>query len=653
MSIPSTPRWPADETGVPEIAGDECFGDLVDKLCQFFEHKIKLPHTFEDLRRSQEGRAVQPLIAYLSTQVDHPALVSALLALKGHFSALEETSDEPGVNEARGYACEFVAWQFLTNLKEADIIESLLVELPPATTPTTSNPPNGYHSGENERDTTHADERSPLLPVSNTDYFGHGDSPRSRFGSLMSQCENLSALELATVSGAKKFLSQRPVQKIINGLWKGDIVFWETLSLHSEKKPKKYNRKQADPFSRLRVPLYLKIFETLFFAAFLGLYYAVLVQRNNARVTIPEILLYVWIASFAYDEFSDWLDAGQSSFYASDFWWTWDISIVVVGFVFCIMRIVGLTTANATTIDLAYDVLGLEALFLVPRIFSLLSLNRYFGTLIPCLKEMTKDFIKFLSLVVILYLGFLTTFVLLARDSRFNAKQMSWILIKVFFGSSYLGFDVAEEISPFFGPPVMLVFVTLTNILLITSLISLLSNSLSKVLDHARDEYLFIYSVYVLEASSSNRLTYFLPPLNLIPLVIRPLRLVIPSERLRSVRIVLLKATHLPLVFAIWAYEQLTDTRNLDVKATSFSGPQTPTPPKKALRLPVNSPRLLMAEAPNSFARKPQKPQARAGSTETDAPLKALVLKLSTQVEELTAMVSQLQQQREASTSVA
>lgn len=122
------------------------------------------------------------------------------------------------------------------------------------------------------------------------------------------------------MTGAKKFLSQRPVQKIINGLWKGDIVFWETLGLHSVKKPKKYNRKQADPFARLRVPLYLKIFETLFFAAFLGLYYAVLVKRNNTRVTIPELLLYVWIASFAYDEFADWLDAGQTSFYASDFW---------------------------------------------------------------------------------------------------------------------------------------------------------------------------------------------------------------------------------------------------------------------------------------------------------------------------------------------
>ncbi|KAF7680904.1 hypothetical protein GT037_002555 [Alternaria burnsii] len=663
MSMPSTPRWPADETGVPDIVGDECFGDLADKLCQFFEHTIKTPHTFEDLRRSQEGKALQPLILYLSTQVDHSALVSALLALKGHFSALEEASDEPGVNEARGYACEFVAWQFLTNLKEADIIESLLVELPPATAPNTPDASSHHHTYEDGRDVPHADERSPLLPVSNGDYFGHSDSSRSRFGSLMSRCENLSALELATVSGAKKFLSQRPVQKIINGLWKGDIVFWETLNLHSEKKPKKYNRKQADPFSRLRVPLYLKIFETLFFAAFLGLYYAVLVQRNNTRVTVPEILLYVWIASFAYDEFADWLDAGQTSFYASDFWWTWDISIVVVGLVFCIMRIVGLTTSNAATIDLAYDVLGLEALFLVPRIFALLSLNRYFGTLIPCLKEMTKDFVKFLSLVVILYLGFLTTFVLLARDSRFNPKQMASCSIEVTNVQSIDWYipsaDVAEEISPFFGPPVMLIFVTLTNILLITSLISLLSNSLridideEKVLDHARDEYLFIYSVYVLEASSSNRLTYFLPPLNLIPLVIRPLRLVFPSERLRSVRIVLLKATHLPLVSAIWAFEQLTDTRNRRVKVTSFSGPQTPTLPRKALRLPVNSPRLLMADAPNMPGRRPHKHQAPAGFTETDAQLKTLVLKLSAQVEELTAMVSQAQQQREASTSVA
>ena len=42
-------------------------------------------------------------------------------------------------------------------------------------------------------------------------------------------------------------------------------------------------------------------------------------------MTPAEVLLYIWIAGFAYDEFGEFNDAGQLSFYASDFWWTWDI----------------------------------------------------------------------------------------------------------------------------------------------------------------------------------------------------------------------------------------------------------------------------------------------------------------------------------------
>ena len=60
------------------------------------------------------------------------------------------------------------------------------------------------------------------------------------------------------------------------------------------------NRK-ADPYCRLRVPKYLKSFEAVFFASFLALYYAVLVERNAHNITATEILLYIWIASFAYD----------------------------------------------------------------------------------------------------------------------------------------------------------------------------------------------------------------------------------------------------------------------------------------------------------------------------------------------------------------
>lgn len=82
-----------------------------------------------------------------------------------------------------------------------------------------------------------------------------------------------------------------------------------------------------------------------------------------------------------------------------------------------------------------------------------------------------------------------------------------------------------------------------------------------------------MYSVYVLEASTSNRLTHFYPPLvpsllqfslvssliwfqNLVALILmRPLRLCISSDGLRRERVLLLKITHMPIVAIIWVWE--------------------------------------------------------------------------------------------------
>ena len=38
-----------------------------------------------------------------------------------------------------------------------------------------------------------------------------------------------------------------------------DILFWNSISTHSEKKVQIYNKERSDPFCRLKVPLYLKI----------------------------------------------------------------------------------------------------------------------------------------------------------------------------------------------------------------------------------------------------------------------------------------------------------------------------------------------------------------------------------------------------------
>jgi hypothetical protein len=247
-----------------------------------------------------------------------------------------------------------------------------------------------------------------------------------------------------------------------------------------------------------------------------------------------------------------------------------------------IIGIAGLVRHDHHLSSWAFDVLALEALFMIPRISSILSLSPYWGTLIPCLKEMGKDFVKFMVFVIIFYLGFLTTFSLIGRNA-FSIPQMVLLLTKIFYGSGYLGFDVMSDIDPLFGPPLMIIFITFTNILLLGSLTGILSNSFLRVTNHAREEHLYVYAVYILEASTSNRLTHFYPPFNLLALVLfRPWALLYPkSPCIRTSRIQLLKVTHLPIVAAIQAYEVLIGQQSGHYKSSFAEEPLVPTRGRK------------------------------------------------------------------------
>lgn len=258
-------------------------------------------------------------------------------ALKWHYHADKENQT---LAESRSFACEIVAWRFLTRLSEREAVDFCLYEIPlPPLAPTNTD--------------IEANEDSPLLP-SHHDPDRPSSSKRGQLLTSVSRLTNLSddavaeldptisfkglnALEIAAVANAKRFLSQPVVQKIITGIWNGDIIFWDSLSVHSTKKPRFYNPATADPFSRLRVPKYLKSWEVVFFGIFLCLYYSVLLNRDEETVTAAEIALLFWIAAFFYDELSEWIDAG-SIFYATDIWNVFDMSMIFIGFTFAILR---------------------------------------------------------------------------------------------------------------------------------------------------------------------------------------------------------------------------------------------------------------------------------------------------------------------------
>lgn len=232
-----------------------------------------------------------------------------------------------------------------------------------------------------------------------------------------------------------------------------------------------------------------------------------------------------------------------------------------------------------------------------------------------------------------------------------------------------------KDIDPYFGPPLMFIFVTLSSILLMGSLTGMLSNSFSRVMSHAREEYLYVYSVYVLEASTSNRLTHFYPPFNLLALAIfRPLRLVLPSDnKFRAARIVLLKATHLPIVGAIMLYE-LFRAKVASDEFYGFKGPRLEGGPSlgsggSAAQRKASRAKVRPASSSSAFAQHQQHQQLRrsdmlrpvsapAISTPTadpdianddmDAPtdMDVKIAELSSKIDRLTDMIISMQRER-------
>ncbi|KAI0537429.1 ion transporter [Xylaria digitata] len=666
---PSSPHHSPEHGDVelPNIAHDDSFRDVVKKISSYIAEVIYTPATFEQLRTTSAGDELHNLVEYLSVEVTNPAIVNALLALKWHYGAI---TDNRGLSDARANACEIVAWRFLTRLSEREVVDFCLYEIPdPCDRDDTSVDEECAVEVETDEQTallggtgasSESSHRSDYLSaarrgsmrrrsqlfesVSKLTMSRHATETEDPEGDPTAPFIHLNALEIAAIADAKRFLSQHIVQKIIIGIWNGEIIFWDRLSASSRKKPRFYNHNTADPFSRLRVPKYLKAYEVAFFCVFLLLYYSVLIQQNRYGITPVEVLLYIWFAAFVYDEVSEYIDAG-SIFYAADIWNAFDIIMIAIGLVYFILRCIGLYRKDYELVDIAFDVLALEALFMVPRVFSLLSLAPYWGTLIPCLKAMGLDFLKFMVFVAVLYLGFLTTFSLVGRKT-FTFPHMAMIVTKIFFGSSFVGFDNMYQIDPIFGPPLMFIFVTLSSILLMGSLTGLLSNSFSRVITHAKEEYLYVYSVYVLEASTSNRLTHFYPPFNLLALIIfRPLRLFVSGSTLRHGRIVLLRATHAPIVALIQTYEWVASKLNMG-SVDSFQGPQQNSPKRNTIP-PQNRPQSgyrprMPSPRPNStemINKSKWQDQAEDDITDTSTDVEARIADLSAKIDRLTALV--------------
>jgi hypothetical protein len=135
---------------------------------------------------------------------------------------------------------------------------------------------------------------------------------------------------------------------------------------------------------------------------------------------------------------------------------------------------------------------------------------------------------------------------------------------------------------------------------------------------------------------------------NLISLCFRPLRLCFSSESIRSARIVELKVTHFPFVAIIWAYESsqqyVRNARRASPLVSNGSLPSNSQPLAPGGRKKHPALNLLAAspgkDRPSHHTDAYNTRVPASGSTDSVAELVALVQRLSSQVDELTSIVT-------------
>lgn len=372
---------------------------------------------------------------------------------------------------------------------------------------------------------------------------------------LFGPAQSSSALELAILSKAKKFIKTPLCQRCISGIYEGRVVV-SYQSAHAiiddsyKKRPLGLYNPATAPFldhHRLRVPLIRSRIEFCNFGLLLLLYVWCLSKKSSENWTLAETMFTVWLGGFALDEFTQMQEHGLTM-YLSSLYNLLDLMFCLISFIWFGIRVNALSKGDLALSSLSFETLSLGAILLCPRVASVLIQD---NVILLALKAMLSDFVFFMLLAAVCFSGFLYTFWAISGP-EWTPGKILWIMIKVWFGNSYVGFDTAQSLSPIFGPALMVFFAVMANTLLLTILISLLSNTFSIVAQNAVEEAMYQFACKTVSGISSEALISYAPPLNLVALIVMvPASCFLSPRYLHKANVYLLRFTSWPILLLI------------------------------------------------------------------------------------------------------
>lgn len=370
------------------------------------------------------------------------------------------------------------------------------------------------------------------------------------------------AIELAILGKAKRFIKSSSCQKVINGIWTGKCVY-QPESSHSilsdtyKRTPVHFYDPHKAPLLdhyRLKVPAIRSVLEYFNFLILFVLFVIAIETSEVNKINISEGLFMIYALGFTLEKIAAMQEHGIKVYFKGT-WNGFDLAFVTTFCIYTSLRIYGVYHHRAWARTLGIDFLALIACLMFPRLAFVTFKD---NLMVLSLRAMMMQFLFLMLIAAFCFCGYLYALWILSRNQAgYGAGTIAWWMLDLWFGLDASGFDRSNEFHPIFGPVLMVTYACLSNTLLLTVLVSILSNTFAKISEDAAAEAMFRKAVSTIEGVKADSLFSYQPPVNLIALCIMlPASYLLSPRWFHKVNVFMIRLTSFPVLLSISLYER-------------------------------------------------------------------------------------------------
>lgn len=378
--------------------------------------------------------------------------------------------------------------------------------------------------------------------------------------------EPVSALELAVDMHSTPVIGSSGYQRCIKWLWRGWIVQSATdphsyVLYDGVSSPK--IKTHFDP-SRVKTPAYQNMLEIFVSVVYLILFSIILNTNleDTTKIGIFEGIFYAFTLGSVLDEITKFYHVGINYL---GFWNVFNdtmygIIIVAIGFRFASLNSTGALRDRYD--ETSFRILSCASPLMWSRLLLYLDAQQFVGAMIVVVKTMMKESLIFFFLLVVVILGFLQGFLGLdASDGKSEAtKHILVSLVNAVIGAS--GFDDVENLVPPYASVLYYIYSFVLSVILMNILIALYSTAYAAIVENATDEYFALVAQKTLRYIRAPDTDLYVPPLNLIELIISPFYYVMDKRTFKRINYYVMLVIYSPLLTYI-TVDELSNARRV------------------------------------------------------------------------------------------